>query len=165
MKKNIDKPLYTKINNTCHGAKKHMIEQKKYNRGKNEPLNLKSKMVKRNHGIDFTPLFGFLRKNVGKKWDEIHSIILKRLPSNLSYDNPLNYSVLSYDAYLSLNEDDKKNGYFRYGESTTFSQMYIDKNGILQYINPDLTVSDLKATCKCCTHTFNGKIINNYKKD
>lgn len=156
------KPLYRKVNTTCHGGKIYHGNNQKYDRNKKEDLKSKEKMKsgKQNHGLDFSPLYAYLRKNVGKNWNELYSEIKNRLPSYSKYD-PLESAVLSYAQYCSLNEDDIKNGYFRDGESSTFSLMYVDESGLLQYVNSNLTVEDFKATCQCCTHTFNGnKIIN-----
>jgi len=42
------------------------------------------------------------------------------------------------------------------GESSYFSGMFINPEGILQLARPELTAEDMVATCTCCTHTFNG---------
>ncbi|WP_332693165.1 hypothetical protein [Devosia sp.] len=44
----------------------------------------------------------------------------------------------------------------RVGESSYYSGMYVDVEGLLQMVNPSIGPSSLIPQCKCCTHTFNG---------
>lgn len=53
------------------------------------------------------------------------------------------------------NEDDRK-PYVRIGENSLFSGLYVDENGKLAMVAPDLRNEDLLSGCPCCTHTFNG---------
>lgn len=159
-----EKPLWRKINTTAHGHNFRAGE--KYQRGKKESIKEKSKMTssQKFHGLDFSPLFGYLRKNVGKEWDIIYSNVIKRIPKEYTFNNgrftnPIWWGVLKHKEYLGLSDFDKKNGFFISGESSYYSLLYIDENGILQYVSPDLSVEDIKPTCTCCTHTFNGKQI------
>lgn len=154
-----EKPLYRKVNTTCHGGKVYHGNNSKYHRGKKQDSKDKMKSGQQHHGLDYSPLFGYLRKNVGNKWSELYQKIISRLPSNLK-ENPLNFSVLSYKDYLNMHEMDKVQETFKFGESSIHSLMYIDENDLLQFVNPDLKVEDMKAPCACCTHTFNGKKIS-----
>lgn len=156
-KKHEKKPLWRKVN-TCTYNVHHRSSFKEYERGKKEDLLTKSKMtIGRQHGIDLTPLFGFLRKNAGKKWDLVKSEALSRLPEYFSRNDPFEYSLISLEEFNDLTEDKIKTCFFRYGESTYFSMLYIDKEGVLQLVNPNWNVTDLKPYCHCCTHTLNGK--------
>ena len=101
---------------------------------------------KKERGLDYTPLYRFLLSKVGKKWNEIYS----EAKSRLDKSEPIFYMV-------SLEETDKED-YVRVGESTYFSGLYVDSEGILQITNPNLTAKDMKPSCSCCTHTFNGKL-------
>jgi len=56
-----------------------------------------------------------------------------------------------------MKEDDKKE-YVRTGNSTYFSGMYVEDNGKLQLINPELRAKNMTPSCNCCTHTLNGKV-------
>ena len=97
-------------------------------------------------GLDYTPLFKFLLSKVGCNWNEIFS----EAKSRLDKQDPIFWIV-------SLNEDEKKD-YVRTGESTYFSGLFVDDKNILQLVNPNLKGTDMKPSCGCCTHTFNGKL-------
>lgn len=160
-----EKPLWTKVNTTCHGGKVYHGNNERYNRGKKEGADQKSKMKggQQLHGLDYTPLYGFLRKNVGKLWDEVHSKAIPRLPKDNRF-NPFERVVLSHDEWLDLSDEELNKGYFRGGESSYFSQLYVDESGLLKYVNPSLTVNDIPVSCNCCTHSFNGKRIPKIKE-
>ena len=97
-------------------------------------------------GLDYTPLFKFLLSKVGSTWNEVFS----EAKSRLDKQEPIFWIV-------ALNEDEKKD-YVRVGESTYFSGLFVDINGILQLVDPNLKAVDMKPSCDCCTHTFNGKV-------
>ena len=97
-------------------------------------------------GLDYTPLFKYLLSKVGCNWNEIFS----EAKSRLDKQDPIFWIV-------ALHEDEKKD-YVRIGESSYFSGLFVDDNGILQLVNPNLKAADMKPFCNCCTHTFNGKI-------
>ena len=58
---------------------------------------------------------------------------------------------------MAINDEDKQD-YVRVGESSYFSGMFVDENGILQLTDPGLSAKDLTPFCTCCTHTLNGKV-------
>ncbi len=97
-------------------------------------------------GLDYTPLFKFLLSKVGCNWNEVFS----EAKSRLDKQDPIFWIV-------ALHEDEKKD-YVRIGESSYFSGLFVDDNGILQIVNPNLKAVDMKPFCDCCTHTFNGKL-------
>ena len=97
-------------------------------------------------GLDYTPLFKFLLSKVGNNWNEVFS----EAKSRLDKQDPIFWMV-------ALNEEEKKDC-VRVGESTYFSGLFVDNNGVLQLVNPNLKAVDMKPFCDCCTHTFNGKI-------
>ncbi|MBT2300346.1 hypothetical protein J7E70_07700 [Variovorax paradoxus] len=41
-------------------------------------------------------------------------------------------------------------------ESSYYSGMHVDAEGLLQIVDPSMSPSSLVPQCKCCTHTFNG---------
>src|SRR5574337_3049 len=97
-------------------------------------------------GLDYTPLFQFLLSKVGCNWNEVFS----ESKSRLDKPDPIFWIV-------ALHENEKKD-YVRIGESTYFSGLFVDDNGILQLVNPNLKAVDMIPFCDCCTHTFNGKL-------
>lgn len=162
-RKHEKKPLWRK-ENTCTYFTRHRssMGKFKYERGKKESLEQKAKMRtgQQNHGIDLTPLYGFLHKNVGKKWDAVKSEALSRLPDYFrSSSEVFNGVVYDYEHYELMTESEKKHSFFRSGESSYYSELYVDQNGILQMINPNWSVNDFHPSCACCTHTLNGKQI------
>lgn len=46
----------------------------------------------------------------------------------------------------------------RTGESTYWSGLYVDDQGILRVVNLHINETSFPPSCKCCTHTFNGKV-------
>lgn len=110
----------------------------------------KSMHSDRKHGYDYTPLFKFLLSKVGQPWDVVFSEAVSRLDS----EEPI-FWMVETDAFRL----DNHHGYFYAGESSSFSKLKIDENGILVKIKPDFV--PYKPSCTCCTHTFNGKVYNN----
>jgi hypothetical protein len=96
-------------------------------------------------GLDYSPLFKFLLSKVGSRWDDV----LSEAKSRLDKPDPIFWLV-------SLDDLSKKE-IVRLGESSYFSGLFVDTEGILQLVNPNLKTEDLKHYCTCCTHTFNGK--------
>jgi hypothetical protein len=101
---------------------------------------------KKERGLDYTPLFKFLLSKIGSEWNEIFS----EAKSRLDKSEPIFWIV-------ALNENEKKD-FIRVGESTYYSGLFVDNEGILQLTNPNLKSTDLKHYCECCTHTFNGVV-------
>lgn len=97
-------------------------------------------------GLDYTPLYRFLLSKVGSKWNEVHSEAVSRL----DVEEPIFHLV-------ALNKDEATE-VVRLGESTYFSGLYVDDNGVLRVVNPDMNETTMKPLCKCCTHTFNGRV-------
>lgn len=96
-------------------------------------------------GMDYTPLFKFLLSKVGQKWDDVYSEAISRLDKK----EPIFWMV-----DLQPNENDK--GVVRLGESSYYSKLTVNKEGVLIKVNPDLTTDTMFTSCNCCTHTFNG---------
>lgn len=97
-------------------------------------------------GLDYTPLFRFLLSKVGSNWDKVFS----EAKSRLDRQEPIFWIV-------ALHVDQKRD-YVRIGESAYFSGLFVDDDGILQLVNPNLKAADMTPFCGCCTHTFNGKV-------
>lgn len=135
------KPLYRKVNTKARGV--HHLHGGDYRntRNRDNPIGMR-KGVQR--GLDYTPLFKFLLSKVGGKWSDIHSEAVSRLDK----EDPI-FLLVAKD-YESSDE------VVRVGESTFFSGLYVDEDGILRIVNPELNEDSLEPQCKCCTHTFNG---------
>lgn len=145
-----EKPkLYRKVNTKAKGVH-HLFggDFKDTRNSKGESVQqVKGTMFgTKQRGLDYTPLFKFLLSKVGSKWDEVFSEAKLRLDK----EEPIFWMV-------ALHEDEKKD-YVRVGESTYFSGLFVDDNGILQLVNPNLKAIDMTPSCNCCTHTFNGKV-------
>lgn len=124
--------------NTCTRGVSHR------NTVKYDSANPSTKMKSKRHGLDYTPMFHFLLRSVGKKWDDVYRNIRPRIHET----SPIFYMV-------AMNIDSSFK-YFRYGESSFWSGMYIDNNGLLQITDKNMSNSSLTPNCSCCTHTFNG---------
>jgi hypothetical protein len=141
------KKLYRKVNTKARGVHhdfggdfNHIRNQKNESR----ELIKGSMHGSKNRGLDYTPLYKFLLSKVGADWDSVYSEAVSRL------DRP--------DPIFLLVADDQEEGqdYVRVGESSYFSGLFIDENGLLQLVDPELKAADLEPFCTCCTHTLNG---------
>jgi hypothetical protein len=119
------------------------------------PNIFKSKLYRKNNntchgaqlGWDYTPLFKYLLSKVGQPWNDVYKDVKARLNSII----PIYWMVNRYKNVDNLL------GYIRVGESTYYSSLYVDEKGLLQYVDKNINHTTLEPTCKCCTHTFNGK--------
>ena len=137
------KPLYRKVNSRTIKNNHHTGSDARHDRNTKRGL---SRSMKKNvqRGLDYTPLYMFLLSKVGEDFDKVHSEAIKRLDK----EEPIFHMV---------SKDKEGVGYFRGGENSLFSSLYIDDNNTLQKINPNLSNEDLEPSCTCCTHSFNGK--------
>jgi len=97
------------------------------------------------HGLDYTPLFKFLLSKVGNDWDEVFSEASARLDKS----EPIFWLVALHEA--------EREPYIRVGENSYFSGLFVDEENKLAIVDAELTVDDMKPSCACCTHSFNGK--------
>lgn len=141
-------PLYRKVNTTAHGV--HHAKGGNYRDQRNSKARGCSELLRetmhgrRRRGLDYTPLFKFLLANVGRKWNEVHAEAVSRLDR----PDPIFWLV-------ALHEHQRR-PYVLIGESSYFSGMYVDADGLLQLVDPSMGPSSLVPLCRCCTHTFNG---------
>lgn len=141
--------LYRKVNTKTHGVRHDYGGDFKNTRNKKEESfdQTRGKMSgRKNRGLDYTPLFKFLLYKVGSNWDEVFA----EAKSRLDKIEPVFWMV-------ELDEKNKED-IVKVGESSYYSGLYVDNNGNLQLSNPDLKASEMKPTCTCCTHTFNGEL-------
>ena len=141
--------LYRKVNtrtmNVRHNFGGNFSESR--NKKRESLEQTKGKMFgKKERGLDYTPLFKFLLSKVGSDWNEVFS----EAKSRLDKEEPIFWIVALYE--------NEKEDYIRSGESSYYSGLYVDDNGVLQITSPNLKAIDMKPFCDCCTHTFNGKL-------
>ena len=139
-------PLYRKVNTQTHGVHHstggdHRPERQAAARSEDARGSMHGK---RRRGLDYTPLFRFLVSRVGSEWDGVYSEAVARLDR----PDPIFWIV--------ARSEDERREVVRAGESTYYSGLFIDENGILRLVNPDLRAADLTPSCSCCTHTSNG---------
>jgi hypothetical protein len=140
-------PLYRKVNTRTHGVRHggdHFRWERNTKRAKADERARGSMHSGQRHGRDYTPLFRFLLSRVGRPWAEVHSEAVARLDS----PKPVFWMV-------ALAEADRQ-PYFRCGESSYFSGVYVDDDGFLALVDPNLTAEEMEPFCRCCTHTLNG---------
>lgn len=144
------KPLYRKVNTLARGNHHRSGGNFRHERNTKDSLNSdanrSSMHGQKNRGLDYTPLFKFLISKVGKDWSQIYSEAVTRLDRK----EPIFWLV-------ALNEHERQD-YVRGGDSSYYSGLYVDENGLLQVVNPKISASTLSPFCRCCTHTFNGTV-------
>jgi len=138
-------PLYRRINTRTHGVRHHGGDYR-FSRHlkKQDKSSLGSMHGDKQHGRDYTPLFQFLLSKVGQDWSEVHSQAVARLDR----PDPIFWIV-------AVNEAEKK-PVARAGENSYYSGLYVDQDNRLALVDPDLRLDDMRPSCSCCTHTFNG---------
>lgn len=146
--------LYRKDNKTTiryHGTKGLSFRHDRNTKRLKEFEGNFMPMKKEKLGMDYTPLFKFLLSKVGQKWNNVYSEAVKRLDK----EEPIFWMIIPNQ---TENKQIFESGVIRLGENTQYSALTVDENGILVKIKPDAL--PYKPSCTCCTHTFNGKIIN-----
>ena len=142
-------PLYLRVNTKARGVAhntgadfRHERNTKAVMRSDTPRQSMHGKIQR---GLDYTPLFRFLLSKVGLPWNETYSVAIVRLDRS----EPIFWLV-------ALQAHERKE-FVRLGESSYYSGLYVDANGLLQIVNPSLNESSVAPLCSCCTHTFNGK--------
>ncbi|MEC8567100.1 MAG: hypothetical protein VXY56_02260, partial [Pseudomonadota bacterium] len=118
-------PLYRKVNTKARGIHHLFGGDYKHNRNtkkESRERDLGSMHGSQKRGLDYTPLFKFLISKVGQKWDEVHSEAISRLDRS----DPIYWLV-------AIEESDKKE-IVRIGESSYFSGLFVDSEGVLQLV-------------------------------
>lgn len=143
--------LYRKINTTTWGVdrnddggeyrwQRHSKKKVDENLPSHEGMH-----GRRERGRDYTPLYKFLLSKVGQLWDDVYSEAVSRLDTS----DPIFHMVM-------LRRKEWRS-YVRCGESSFYSGLCIDDEGLLQKVNPSFTAEDVPVRCDCCTYTFNGE--------
>jgi hypothetical protein len=137
-------PLYRKVNTQTHGV--HHGTGGDYRTGRKALSDSRRGSMHggERRGLDYTPLFRFLLSRVGSGWDEVYAEAVARLDR----PDPI--------FWLVARGEGERREVVRVGESTYYSGLYVDDEGILRIVNPELRPESLVPSCTCCTHTFNG---------
>lgn len=160
-KRNFEKkPLYRKVNTKARGVFHHSGSDSKYDRNTKRGKAAIKNEIKRDgmakgvqRGLDYTPLFRFLLSNVGQHWNEVY----REAASRLDKPDPI--------FWLVAEDFENAKDLCLIGESSYYTGLYVDDAGILQVVNPDISVNTLWPSCPCCTHTLNGKPFTNAYDD
>lgn len=142
------RPLYRKENTTAHRPSCH--SGVRYRDHRNTRDELRSEALRgsmhagQRHGLDYTPLYRFLLSRIGQPWNAVYSEAVDRLDR----PDPI-FRMVALD-------ENRRQAYVRVGDSSYFSGLFVDADGILRAVDPSLGPSSLVPLCKCCTHTFNG---------
>lgn len=135
------KPLYRKVNRNCmHSYDRKKIRYKWQRHSKLEKQMIEEsvshgKMHKRPDAFnvrkyDYTPLLMYLLNSVGKDVDKVFSEVCKRV-DNDGRD--------VFNLMVSRKPKEELNDYFRYGEGSYYSQLYVDDENKIQKVNPNLS--------------------------
>lgn len=147
MQSRVPRPLYRKVNTRARGVHHHFGGDFRHQRAAEklrDELQGTTHGRRRRRGLDYTPLFHFLRSKVGQDWNAV----FREAVARLDRPDPISWVVAL--------EESKKQDLVCVGESSYFSGLFVDDNGRLQLVNPALSVNDLTPSCGCCTHTLNG---------
>lgn len=141
-------PLFRRVNTKARGVRHHTGGEYRHERNTKQ-AKLSEAMhqsmggrVRR--GLDYTPLFRFLLSKVGEPWSAVYSEAVARL----NQPDPIFWMV-------ALQEHERRDVVLM-SESSYYSGLFVDDDGLLQRVNPALDASSLAPSCACCTHTFNG---------
>lgn len=138
-------PLYRKVNTQTHGVHHTGGDYRTARQtAAATDVDRGSMHGKRRRGLDYTPLFRFLLSRVGSDWNGVYGEAVARLDR----PDPIFWMVARHEH--------ERREMVRAGESSYYSGLYVDDEGILQVVNPDLKAENLTPFCSCCTHTFNG---------
>lgn len=162
------KPLYRKLNEV--GTYGHLQPLRKYrfDRHKKTPVGSKMRTEQKKVRYDYAPLFRFLLSKVGKPWDPI----FQECQSRLDTTTPITFMVVNvnerglvvdrgYEAYNRFFQYDetydgmKKS--FRYGPDSYWSTLFVDSDGILQFVDETYVEPYHNYYCPWMTQSWNGE--------
>ena len=144
--------LYRRVNTTTRHRSNHPGAEYRHERNKKklpaEMLPQRESMHGRHQrGLDYSPLFYFLLSKLGQCWDEVYS----EAKSRLDKPEPIFWMVAQHEH--------QQREYVCCGEFSFFPGLFIDEQGMLQQVNPQISAEDIPVTCRCCTHTFIGEVV------
>lgn len=136
-----DKPLYRKVNRKClhcYDAKASHYRWQRNTKKENKLIEdsvSHGKMHKRpsiftSHKYDYTPMIMYVLNRVGEDFDKVYSDVCKRIEGE---------GKVLFNKMVSKKPKEELNDYFRYGEGSYYSQLYVDDENKIQKINPNLS--------------------------
>lgn len=147
------KPLYRKENKVSLSNKYNVSTGSEYRYQRhskaflNDDRNHKS-MTSGKYGYDYTPLFKFLLSKVGSDWDKIYA----EAKARLNDPEPIFWMV-------ALRESERRS-IVRLGDSTYYSGLFVDDDGILAIVNPNISSTELPDPHPGETISFNGLLMD-----
>lgn len=147
------KPLYRKENKVSLSNKYNVSTGSEYRYQRhskaflNDDRNHKS-MTSGKYGYDYTPLFKFLLSKVGSDWDKIYA----EAKARLNDPEPIFWMV-------ALQESERRS-IVRLGDSTYYSRLFVDDDGILAIVNPNISSTELPDPHPGETISFNGLLMD-----
>ncbi|WPU91255.1 hypothetical protein SNE25_18220 [Mucilaginibacter sabulilitoris] len=147
--KGIKKPLYRKENKVSLNSKYNVVTGSEFRYQRHTKAFLKNEsshlpMNSGKFGYDYTPLFKFLLSKVGENWD----LVFSEAKSRLDKEEPIFWLV-------ALHPNEKRD-IVGIGDSTYYSGLFVDGNGLLQKVNPDAQITNIRVHWNE-TLSFNGK--------
>ena len=141
-------PLYRRVNTRARGVSHGRGGEFRWSRHtrKEDRSSRGSMHGQKRHGLDYTPLFKFLLSRVGCPFAKVY----REAASRLDRPDPI--------FWLVARSDDEKQPYVRIGESSYYSGLFVNDDGLLALVDPELRLEDLSPRCACCTHTLNGVV-------
>ncbi len=141
-------PLYRKVNTRARGVHHGTGGEYRWTRSaapdRRERAREGSMRGTERRGLDYTPLFRFLLSRVGEPWEPTYREAVARL------DRP------EPIFWLVARSEEERRAAVRIGESSHYSGLYVDDDGLLAKVDPAVGPETLVPSCSCCTHTFNG---------
>lgn len=144
-------PLYRSVNTRTHHVHHNTGSDAKHDRNTKQGLSKTMKKDKQ-RGLDYTPLYKFFLSKIGTSFDKAYSEAVVRLPKG---DDAIDGMFYERDG------EPYTRPFFMSGESTYFSTLKVDEEGLIQKVDPNYSIEHLFPRCKCCTHTFNGSVVTN----
>lgn len=186
MKNECKKPLYRKVSKTTHNGFEHADygynERSRYARHTKRGIKkgMSTQQDSRGHGLyDYTPLFKFLLTQEGKDWSKVWDECMHRLNTT----EPVGWMVINIYKNGLVNPNvkieftdtpspdwkgrDTANcniKSFNYGEGASFSTMYVDEEGKLQFVDKNYVCGPDYEVERRWGETFNGRLYETYKR-
>ncbi|RYD74247.1 MAG: hypothetical protein EOP84_20215 [Verrucomicrobiaceae bacterium] len=142
-------PLYRSVNTRTHGVTHGQGGDYRHERNAKtsqiSEVNRSSMRGRHRHGRDYTPLFRFLISRVGKPWDEVYA----EAKSRLDTVDPI--------FWLVARAETERSDFVRVGESSYFSGLFVDDQGLLSLVNPGLQRQDMQPSCRPYSTCLRGR--------
>ena len=162
------KPLYRKKNKILHnGWSSYHFPRARYRFERHSKKveeavdHLPVKRYQKYHrtGYDYTPLIRFLHAHVGQAWDPVFQECRQRLDNT----KPLTWMVENVNErgqVVRTTDPEELQKCFWLGEWSYWSSLYVDENGLLQFVDKDFDILEALSVNYICmgeTVTWNGQ--------